>query len=118
MGGMTIGAVAIAVGVEVETIRFSERAGLLASSPRTAAGYRAGRGAPRPVQAAHPALRLRAAGGGCACAEGHYLAWSKIAALEEQIAHLTGTRDALLALVARCPGGCGRPHSKRSRARK
>jgi DNA-binding transcriptional MerR regulator len=40
MGAMTIGALAAAAGVGVETVRFYERRGLLAPPVRTPAGYR------------------------------------------------------------------------------
>lgn len=38
--GMKIGSVAEAAGVEVSTVRYYERRGLLAEPPRTASGYR------------------------------------------------------------------------------
>jgi len=38
--GLTIGAVADAAGVEVSTLRYYERRGLLAEPPRTESGYR------------------------------------------------------------------------------
>lgn len=38
--GMKIGSVAEAAGVEVSTVRYYERRGLLAKPPRTASGYR------------------------------------------------------------------------------
>ncbi len=118
MTAMTIGAVARAAGVGVETIRFYERSGLLAPPPRTAAGYR--QYGPEAVQRIIFLRRIQRFGftlaeaseflplqeGGAACADGQRLARSKIAALEEQIAQLTATRDALVALVARCPGDC------------
>lgn len=40
MGTFTIGKLAEAAGVHVETIRYYERRGLLAEPPRTAGGYR------------------------------------------------------------------------------
>ena len=40
MGTYTIGKLAEAAGVHVETVRYYERRGLLAEPPRTAAGYR------------------------------------------------------------------------------
>jgi MerR family copper efflux transcriptional regulator len=118
MTAMTIGAVARAAGVGVETIRFYERSGLLAPPPRTAAGYR--QYGPDAVQRVIFLRRIQRFGftlaeasefltlqeEGAACADGQRLARSKIAALEEQIAQLTATRDALVALVARCPGDC------------
>ena len=114
---MTIGAVARAAGVGVETIRFYERSGLLTPPPRTAAGYR--QYAPEAVQRVLFLRRIQRFGftlaeaseflalqEGAACADGQRLARSKIVALEEQIAHLTATKDALVALVARCPDHC------------
>jgi len=40
MGTMTIGRLADAAGVNVQTVRYYERRGLLPAPPRTAAGYR------------------------------------------------------------------------------
>jgi DNA-binding transcriptional MerR regulator len=40
MGGMTIGKLAAAEGVSVETVRFYQRRGLLAQPPRHGSGYR------------------------------------------------------------------------------
>jgi DNA-binding transcriptional MerR regulator len=40
MAGLTIGKLAAAGGVGVETVRFYQRRGLLAEPPRTGAGYR------------------------------------------------------------------------------
>ena len=118
MQTMMSGAVAKAASVGVETIRFYERSGLLAPPPRTAAGYR--QYAPDAVQRVIFLKRIQRFGftlaeasefltlqeGDAACADGQRLAHSKIVALDEQIAHLTETRDALVALVARCPGDC------------
>jgi MerR family copper efflux transcriptional regulator len=118
MAAMTIGAVARAAGVGVETIRFYERSGLLAPPPRTAAGYR--QYAPDTVQRVIFLRRIQRFGftlaeaseflalqeEGAACADGQRLARSKIAALDEQIAHLTATKDALIALVAQCSSEC------------
>ena len=118
MTAMTIGAVAKAAGVGVETIRFYERSGLLAPPPRTAAGYR--QYAPEVVHRIVFLRRIQRFGftlseaaeflalqeEGAACDDGQRLARSKIAALDEQIAHLTETRNALVALVARCRDDC------------
>ncbi|HEX2578015.1 MAG TPA: MerR family transcriptional regulator [Aquihabitans sp.] len=40
MGALTIGRLADAAGVNVETVRYYERRGLLVPPPRTASGYR------------------------------------------------------------------------------
>lgn len=114
MGGMTIGAVARAAGVGVETVRFYERSGLLPPPPRSAAGYRQfGPEAVRRIAALKRAQRLGFTLAEASellalheapapCAEVERRARTKVAQIEEKIAALAAVRGTLLGLVSRC----------------
>ena len=116
---MTIGAVARAAGVGVETVRYYERAGLLAPPPRSAAGYRRyGPDAVRRIAGLKRAQRLGFTLAEAAdllaldeapapCAEVEHRARAKVAQIEEKIAALAAVRDTLLGLVASCEAACG-----------
>ena len=117
--GMTIGAVARAAGVGVETVRYYERAGLLAPPPRSAAGYR--RYGPEAVRRIAGLKRAQRLGftlteaaellaldeAPAPCAEVERRARIKVAQIEEKIAALAAVRDTLLGLVASCEAACG-----------
>ena len=116
---MTIGAVARAAGVGVETVRYYERAGLLAPPPRSAAGYRRyGPDAVRRIAGLKRAQRLgftlaesadllALAEAPAPCAEVEHRARAKVAQIEEKIAALAAVQDTLLGLVASCEAACG-----------
>lgn len=114
MATMTIGGMARAADVGVETIRFYERSGLLAPPPRTAAGHR--RYGPDAVRRVRFIKRVQRLGFSLAeasellalraeavpCPEAERRARAKVAEIEERIADLTATKAALLDLVADC----------------
>ena len=121
--GMTIGKVAQAAQVGVETIRFYERKGLLAQPPRGNGGYRL-----YPPEAVTRVLFIRRAKGigftleeirellvlgaepGRACADVRLRAEAKIGAIDARIETLQQMRAALVELAALCreapPGEC------------
>lgn len=112
MSVRTIGELADAAGVAVDTVRFYERRGLLPEPPRTAAGYR------QYDDEALSRLRfiLKAKELGFTLAEvdglmparsGHVrsAALAKIAALDAETAALAAARRRLEALVAVCDDG-------------
>lgn len=115
---MTIGAVARAAGVGVETIRYYERSGLLEQPPRSPAGYR--RYPPETVDRISAYKRLQRLGftlGEASellalheepepCEVVKQRATAKVAAIEEKVAALVAVRGELLALVARCDAFC------------
>lgn len=114
MKGLTIGALARAAGVHVETIRFYQRRGLLAEPKRPLGGVR------RYGPAAAARLRfirraqdiaftlaevaelLRLERG---CRDAHALGAAKLAAVERRISALSAIRKTLRSLVARCEAG-------------
>lgn len=114
---LTIGQVAKATGVGIETIRFYERKGLIAEPPRRVSGYR--EYAPdviarlRFIKRAKDLgfsldeiaemLSLRVAPD-ATCSEVRRLAQEKLARIEAKIADLQRIRGALLTLTAACPG--------------
>lgn len=114
MAAMTIGAVARAAGVGVETVRFYERSGLLAPPPRTTGGYRQyGPDAVRRIAALKRAQRLGFTlveasellalhETPAPCAEVERRARTKVAQIEEKIAALAAVRGTLHGLVSRC----------------
>ena len=105
-------------GVNVQTLRYYERRGLLPEPDRLESGYRSyGREAVRTVRFVKRAQRLGftleevetllqlAARGPRSCAKARQLAAEKLADLEERIAALEAMRSSLSQLVATC----GRP---------
>ncbi len=115
---LTIGSLATAAGVGVETVRFYQRKGLL-DEPTRESGIRRYGGADlrrlrfiRKAQAAGFTLRqvaeLLALDGGEDRARVRALARARIAALDAQIAALASARDALAHLAAECGSGRGR----------
>ena len=117
MDSVTIGQLARAAGVGVETVRFYEREGLLAAPPRRRSGYRQ---YPREAIARVRFIR-RAKDLGFtlkeitellelridpekSCADVRALAKAKIADVEAKIEHLTRIKVALEALARACRG--------------
>lgn len=119
MAAMTIGAVARAAGVGVETVRYYERSGLLPPPARSAAGYRQYEpDAVRRIAALKRAQRLgftlveaaellALAEGPAPCAGVEHRARDKVARIEEKIAALAAVKETLLGLVANCEAACG-----------
>jgi MerR family copper efflux transcriptional regulator len=119
MERLTIGRLALLGGVNLETVRYYERKGLLAKPPRTASGYRL-----FPEDAARRlrfikraqemgfslreikellALRMRP---GTSRAEIRTRATTKIADVDQKIQSLEAIKKALRTLTERCDG-CG-----------
>jgi MerR family mercuric resistance operon transcriptional regulator len=112
---MRTGEVAAAAGVNVQTLRYYERRGLLPEPARRASGYRVyGRDAVRTVRfikraqelgfglSEAEALLALAAGGPEGCDAARALADEKIAELDRRIADLEAMRDSLAQLAATC----------------
>ena len=114
--------VAEEAGVNVETLRYYERRGLLPEPDRLDSGYRAwGPDAVRIVRFVKRAQRLGftlaeidsllelAAGGPESCDTARELAGQKIREFDEKLAALSAMRDSLAQLVA----SCTRPRAER-----
>ena len=112
---MRTGEVAAAAGVNVQTLRYYERRGLLPEPARRASGYRVyDRDAVRTVRFIKRAQELGfglseaesllalAAGGPEGCDAARALADEKIAELDRRIADLQAMRDSLAQLAATC----------------
>jgi MerR family mercuric resistance operon transcriptional regulator len=110
---LTIGRLAEAADVGVETVRFYQRSGLLAEPERPASGYREYSHAD--VQRIRFIKRAQTLGfnldniadlleldGPQICAVTHDLALNKLRLVEEKIAALKSIRDALQGMVRRC----------------
>ena len=114
---MRSGELAGIAGVNVETLRFYERRGILPEPPRRASGYR--EYPPEAVDRLRFVRRAQELGfsldeikglleigtsdeGGCADVKDH--AERKIAEVEQKIADLQAVRRALRRLADRCPG--------------
>ncbi|MCW4461358.1 MerR family transcriptional regulator [Sphingomonas sp. BT-65] len=117
MADMTIGALARAGGVGVETVRYYQRRGLLAEPARAGGVRRYGEGDARRlrfIRAAQEAgftlneigelLELDA---GEDRVRAHALAQARIAAIDAEVAKLTAARGALEKLARRCAAGEG-----------
>jgi MerR family copper efflux transcriptional regulator len=117
MDGLTSGEVAERVKVHIETLRYYERRGLVASPPRSIANYRLyPEDAVRRVRFIKRAqelgfslkeinelLSLRAApAAGCAVVRAH--AEAKIKDIDAKIGSLTAMKSGLAKLVAECSG--------------
>lgn len=115
---LTIGKLAQAAGVSVETIRYYQRRGLLDEPAKPLGGHRR--------YAATQAKRLRfikraqvlgftlaevsgllRLDQGCECAETRALAARKLALIEQKMADLAAMRLALGVLVQQCDAGAG-----------
>jgi MerR family copper efflux transcriptional regulator len=118
MATMTIGKVARAAGVGVETVRFYERTGLLEPPPRTRSGYRqyqpetvAKLGFIRNAQQlgftlAEIAELLTLHRDLVPCEDVKQRAIAKVATIEEKVTALLAVKDELLALMDRCDSVC------------
>lgn len=119
MAAMTIGGLAGAGGVGVETVRYYQRRGLLVQPPRAGGVRRYGEADVRRlrfVRAAQAAgftldevaelLRLDVEQDR---ARAHALASARVAQIDARIAELTRARDALAGLAAECGGGVAGP---------
>ena len=116
MSELTIGSLADEAGVNVETIRYYQRRGLMPEPDRPAHGYR--RYGATTVKRVRFIKRAQALGftleeiGGLleldeahACAETRELASHKLEAIETKLADLAAMRKALTALLCQCDAG-------------
>ena len=116
MGELTIGGLADEAGVNVETIRYYQRRGLMPEPDRPAHGYR--RYGATTVKRVRFIKRAQALGftleeiGGLlkldeahACAETRELASHKLQTIETKLADLVAMRKALTALLCQCDAG-------------
>ena len=113
---LTIGKVAAAAGVNVETIRFYQRRGLLAEPPKTPGGFRYYDNATiarlrfiKRAQALGFSLEevigLLALEQSNACSQTHDAAVRKLQLVEERITDLQRIRSTLKSLVQQCESG-------------
>ncbi|RXZ42219.1 Hg(II)-responsive transcriptional regulator [Crenobacter cavernae] len=113
---LTIGRVAKLAGVNVETIRYYQRRGLLAEPDKPTGGYR--RYPAEVVKRLRFIRRAQALGftldevagllrldEACACAQTRELATHKVALIDQKLAGLTAMRQALADLVGQCDAG-------------
>lgn len=116
MSELTIGGLADEAGVNVETIRYYQRRGLMPEPDKPAHGYR--RYHATTVKRVRFIKRAQALGftleeiGGLleldeahACGETRELAAHKLAAIETKLADLAAMRKALTALLCQCDAG-------------
>ena len=116
MGELTIGGLADEAGVNVETIRYYQRRGLMPEPDKPAQGYR--RYDATTVKRVRFIKRAQALGftleeiGGLleldeahACAETRELASHKLEAIETKLADLAAMRRALMTLLRQCDAG-------------
>jgi Hg(II)-responsive transcriptional regulator len=102
-------------GVNVQTLRYYERRGLLPQPERLDSGYRAyGADAVRIVRFVRRAQKLGfsleeidtlldlSAGGPASCEAARELATAKVAELDQKLASITAMRDSLLRLIETC----------------
>jgi MerR family mercuric resistance operon transcriptional regulator len=115
---LTIGKLAEAVGVNVETIRYYQRRGLMDEPVKPLGGHRryTAEQAKRLSfikRAQALGFTLSEVGGllrldeGCACAETRALATRKLASIEQKMADLAIMRQVLGELVQQCDAGGG-----------
>jgi MerR family copper efflux transcriptional regulator len=116
MSTLTIGKLAHAAGVRIDTVRFYERAGLLNKPQRTASGYRLY--APSDVARLRFIRRAKALGfsleeiaqllrlndGGGRRGAVRALAGKRLAEIEQKLTELSRMRDTLRHLVQQCRG--------------
>ena len=115
-GELTIGKLAHAAGVNVETIRYYQRCGLLAEPAKPQGGHR--RYPAGMVKRLRFIKRAQALGftlseisellglnEACACAETRKLATRKLALIEQKIADLAAMKKVLAGLVRQCDTG-------------
>lgn len=115
---MTIGRLALAAGVNVETVRFYQRSGLLTEPARPSSGYRAyAQGDVRRIRFIKRAqtlgftleeiAALLTLEGSRACADTRELAARKLQVVESRLADLLAMQRALAAMLERCDSGDG-----------
>ena len=115
---LTIGKLANAAGVNIETIRYYQRRGLLDEPPKPLGGHR--RYAPSQVRRVRFIKRAQALGftldevntlltldSACGCAETRTLADCKRVLIERKMADLTAMYQALGELIQLCDAGSG-----------
>ena len=113
---MSISRLAAAAGVNVETVRFYQRSGLVEEPPRPDKGYRSYSGGDvrrirfiRRAQALGFTLKeiagLLRLEGARACARTRELAVRKLGMVEAKLADLTAMRDALGNMIGLCDAG-------------
>lgn len=115
---LTISKLAEAAGVNIETIRYYQRRGLLNEPPKPLGGHR--RYAPGEVNRIHFIKRAQALGftldevsallsldAACACGETRELAMRKLGLIERKMADLAAMQQALGVLVQQCDVGAG-----------
>ncbi len=115
---LTIGKLADAAGVNIETIRYYQRRGLLDEPPKPLGGHR--RYAPEQAKRVRFIKRAQALGftldevgalltldAACACGETRALAVRKLGLIEQKMADLAAMRQALGGLVQQCDAGDG-----------
>lgn len=116
---LTIGKLAAAAGVNIETVRYYQRLGLLDEPERPRTGYR--RYSQQQAKRLHFIKRAQGLGftlsevGGllkldtpCPCSDTRALAARKLALIEQRMADLAAIREALTALIQQCDAGDGR----------
>ncbi len=116
--GLSIGKLAQAAGVNIETIRYYQRRGLLDEPPKPLSGFR--RYLPEQVKRLRFIKRAKALGftldevralltldAACTCSETRALAVRKLALIERKIADLVAMRQVLGGLVEQCDAGDG-----------
>ncbi|MGB5234558.1 MAG: Hg(II)-responsive transcriptional regulator [Candidatus Macondimonas sp.] len=116
---LTIGKLAAAAGVNIETVRYYQRLGLLDEPERPRTGYR--RYSQQQAKRLHFIKRAQGLGftlsevGGllkldtaCPCADTRALAARKLALIEQRMADLAAIREALTGLIQQCDAGDGR----------
>ena len=115
---LTIGKLAEAAGVNIETIRYYQRRGLLDEPPKPLGGHR--RYAMQEAKRLRFIKRAQVLGftlsevGGllhldaaCACADTRELAVRKLALIEQRMADLKAMQEVLVGLVQQCDAGDG-----------
>lgn len=117
MTTLTIGKIAKAAGLGVETVRFYERRGLIAEPARSKSGYRQYR--PETIRRLQFVVRAKALGfnlqeisdlldlrvtPGAGCVDVQLCAEAKIADIDERISQLNAMKRALGDLVVQCRG--------------
>ncbi len=113
---LTIGRLADEAGVNVETIRYSQRRGLMAEPDKPTSGHR--RYASDAIKRVRFIKRAQALGftleevgslleldEACACAETQELAAHKLQVIEKKLADLKAMRTALTSLLRQCDTG-------------
>jgi MerR family mercuric resistance operon transcriptional regulator len=119
--GLTIGKVASAAGVNVETVRYYQRSGLIPEPPRPPGGVRRYPAETvarlRFIKRAQElgfslaeVRRLLALGDPQSCGKARALAAEKLAMVRERLDDLERMRETLEALIRRCDAASGKVH--------